>query len=247
MMVYRYCNIILFIISFVSIVDSCSLSPFDIRIDHHKVDTINDLIINTPRPKFSWKIPISNNASQRNINQIAYQIQLQSIKLTAKDTFYEWDSKQIFSSQSIDVPFGSDIDLFSSRYYRLRIRIWIRNCDEGSEWTKWIEFRTSIFNLNDYIRKNDNLIWIGSTKLHMNELRKEFNLSNISPLKSAIVYMTGIGYYQFYLNGKQVDPSRKLDPGWTTYEKRTLLVSYDVTSNITVRYTHLFSLKRIFV
>jgi hypothetical protein len=36
------------------------------------------------------------------------------------------------------------------------------------------------------------------------------------------------------LNGKNVDPSRKLDPGWTTYEKRTLLASYDVTANITV-------------
>ena len=71
------------------------------------------------------------------------------------------------------------------------------------------------------------------TDINMNELRKEFNVSNTSPVKSAIVHMTGIGYYEFYLNGYKVDPSRKLDPGWTTYEKRTLIVSYDVTSNIT--------------
>jgi alpha-L-rhamnosidase len=69
----------------------------------------------------------------------------------------------------------------------------------------------------------------------MNELRKEFNVPNTSPVKSAIVYITGIGYYEFYLNGKNVDPSRKLDPGWTAYEKRTLLASFDVTPNITVR------------
>jgi hypothetical protein len=46
--------------------------------------------------------------------------------------------------------------------------------------------------------------------------------------------MCGLGYYQFYLNSNNVDPSRKLDPGWTTYNKRTLFVSFDVTANITV-------------
>ena len=53
----------------------------------------------------------------------------------------------------------------------------------------------------------------------MNELRKEFIVPNTSPIKSAIVYISGIGYYELYLNGNKVDPSRKLDPGWTTYEK----------------------------
>ena len=83
---------------------------------------------------------------------------------------------------------------------------------------------------------NADLLWIGSTEIIMNELRKEFNVPNTSPLKSAIVYMSGLGYYEFYLNGNKVDPSRKLDPGWTTFQKRTLLVSYDVTPNITVRH-----------
>jgi alpha-L-rhamnosidase len=73
----------------------------------------------------------------------------------------------------------------------------------------------------------------------MNELRKEFMVPNTSPIKSAIVYISGIGYYELYLNGNKVDPSRKLDPGWTSYEIRTLVVSYDVTANITVRISFL--------
>ena len=68
----------------------------------------------------------------------------------------------------------------------------------------------------------------------MNELRKEFTIPNTSPVKSAIVYITGLGYYELYINGYKVDPSRRLDPGWTSYEKRILVVSYDLTSNITV-------------
>lgn len=71
----------------------------------------------------------------------------------------------------------------------------------------------------------------------MNELRKEFIVPNTSPLKSAIVYLSGMGYYQFYFNGHNVDPSRKLDPGWTPYERRTLFVSFDLTSNITVNFS----------
>jgi alpha-L-rhamnosidase len=85
------------------------------------------------------------------------------------------------------------------------------------------------------LTENTTALWIGSTKINMNELRKEFTVPNTSPIKSAIVYITGIGYYELYVNGKRVDPSRKLDPGWTDYEIRTLIVSYDLTGNITVR------------
>jgi hypothetical protein len=62
-----------------SISDAHFSSPSDIRIDHHKVDTTGDLIINTPRPRFSWKFSLSNDIFQRNIEQRAYQIQLESL------------------------------------------------------------------------------------------------------------------------------------------------------------------------
>ncbi len=47
-------------------------SPFDVRIDHYKVDTTHDLVINTPKPQFSWKIPPANNRLHQNVQQIAY-------------------------------------------------------------------------------------------------------------------------------------------------------------------------------
>ena len=84
------------------------------------------------------------------------------------------------------------------------------------------------------MKNNENVHWIGSTEIYMNELRKEFNITNDSPIRSAIALISGLGYYELYLNGQNVDPSRKLDPGWTTYEKRTLFVSFDLTSNVKV-------------
>ncbi|CAF0976733.1 unnamed protein product [Rotaria sordida] len=41
--------------------------------------------------------------------------------------------------------------------------------------------------------------------------------------------MSGMGYGTLYVNGINVDPSRRLDPGWTTYTQRVLYVSYDIT------------------
>jgi alpha-L-rhamnosidase len=218
-----------------SVVDGQSPSPFDIRIDHHKVDTTRDLIINTPRPQFSWKNRVLDNVLNRNVEQKAYQIQLESTKLSQREKLFRWDSERVASSQSIHVPYTGRADLLPSTYYRLRIRVWLSNSAEASKWTDWIQFRTPIFNLHQHLKSNADLLWIGSTKINMNELRKEFSVPNTSPVKSAIVYISGLGYYEFYLNGNKVDPSRKLDPGWTTYEKRTLLASFDVTSNITVR------------
>jgi len=225
-----YC---LTIISLWSIVNGRLSSPFDIRLDNYKIDTTRDLVINTPRPKFSWKIPFSDDVNQRNVYQTSYQIQLESIELTKKDQEHKWDSEITISSQSIHVPYEGKSDLFPSRYYRFRIRVWTSDANEPSQWTDWIQFRTTIFNLHEYLTSNADLLWIGSTKINMNELRKEFTVPNTSPIKSALVYICGLGYYELYVNGKNVDPSRKLDPGWTTYEKRSLLVSFDVTANIT--------------
>jgi alpha-L-rhamnosidase len=231
-----YCSALLILFLW-SIVDANPPSPFDVRVDHHKVDTTRDLVINTPRPRFSWKIPVSDDILHRNVQQVAYQIQLQSTKLSQGEKQFQWNSERVISSQSTHVPYTGQTDLLPSTYYRFRIRVWLTNSEEASKWTNWIQFRTPIFNLHEYIKTNADLIWIGSTKINMNELRKEFSVPNASPIKSAIVYISGLGYYEFYLNGNRVDPSRKLDPGWTTYEKRTLLASYDVTANITVRHS----------
>jgi alpha-L-rhamnosidase len=234
MLCLSYCNTI-FILLLWSIVDGHLPSPFDVRIDHHKVEITHDLVINTPRPRFSWKIRVLDNQSQRNVQQTAYQMQLQSIKLTQRDKQFEWDSKRVVSAQSIHVLYTDKNDLLPSTYYRFRVRVWTTNSEEPTEWTDWIKFRTPIFNLHEYLTQNSTALWIGSTGINMNELRKEFTVPETSPIRSAIVYISGIGYYELYLNGNKVDPSRKLDPGWTTYYLRTLIVSYDLTPNITVR------------
>ncbi len=59
--------------------------------------------------------------------------------------------------------------------------------------------------------------------------RKSFNASK--KVVSARLYVSGIGYYEAYLNGNKVG-DHVLDPGWTSYEKQVLYAVYDVTKQL---------------
>lgn len=103
------------------------------------------------------------------------------------------------------------------------------------------------------VRSNFNGSWIGSTAIRMNQLRKEFTVPSevclqlgvvgcrastcggLLQVSSAFVYATGIGYFELSLNGQAADPSRKLDPGWTTYQKTVLYSTFNVSSLVKVR------------
>ncbi len=226
--------ITLFLLLFCYVVCAQWPSPYDVRIDHYKVETTRDLIINTPRPRFSWKVPISNDISQRNVQQTSYQLQLESTTATQQHAPWKWDSERVVSAQSTHVPYTGQFELLPATNYRFRVRIWTTLSKQPTEWTNWIRFRTPIFNLHEHLTQNADILWIGSTQINMNELRKEFLVPSMSAIRSAIVYISGIGYYELYINGYNVDPSRKLDPGWTTYEIRTLFASFDLTANVTV-------------
>ncbi len=60
-------------------------------------------------------------------------------------------------------------------------------------------------------------------------LRKEFTIAK--KISRARVYVSGLGYYELRLNGQRVG-DHVLDPGWTTYSKRVLYSTYDVTEQL---------------
>lgn len=64
------------------------------------------------------------------------------------------------------------------------------------------------------------------TRLASRMLRKEFTVERV-PL-SAHVYISGLGYYELYINGRKVG-NDVLAPGLTDYDKRVFYVTYEVT------------------
>lgn len=55
---------------------------------------------------------------------------------------------------------------------------------------------------------------------------KAFRLER--PIKSARAYISGLGYYELFINGRRVG-DQVLDPGYTHYGKRVQVVTHDVT------------------
>ena len=62
-------------------------------------------------------------------------------------------------------------------------------------------------------------------------VRRDFDVASGTggkEIASARAYVTGLGYYKLFLNGKRVG-DHELDPGFTVYDKTTLYATYDVT------------------
>ena len=67
----------------------------------------------------------------------------------------------------------------------------------------------------------------GKTRLAARYLRKEFNIRN--KVASAKLYISGLGQYSVYINGKEVAAEEILKPALSDYRKRVYFNAYDVT------------------
>lgn len=112
--------------------------------------------------------------------------------------------------------------------YFMRVRIW-DNYGEECPW-QTTEFLTALQHKEEW--KADFIT--AEAKEDREEapgtaVRKEFSATK--PIKEAFLVSTAYGLYQVYLNGKRVGCD-ELAPGWTSYHKRLLYQSYDVTGLI---------------
>ena len=197
--------------------------PHTVRIDHRLVSTHPDLVLDSHHPAFDWQLsgevdPVALTP-HTNVTQLAYRI----FVTRADGDIPHWDSRRVPSSQSTHVvydgpPFTSDTT------YTYALMYW-SSTGAVSGWAKG-QFRTGLFSPQDWQGQ-----WIGSDVLSMSQLRRTFRLPS-SAVRATIFY-SGLGYSELWLDGKKVDPSRVLDPGWTQYYRRSLYVSFDLTTALT--------------
>jgi alpha-L-rhamnosidase len=186
--------------------DSGPLAPTSLRCEYLE----NPMGVDMAKPRFFWVL----GHTDRGQVQSAYQILVSTDPgAGAGDT---WDSGKVASAKSIQVPFAGKA-LESGKAYFWKVKSWDREGRE-SPWSAVARFDTGLLNKSDWKGA-----WIGGK----NQLRKEFALKG--RVKRALAHIAGLGYYELRLNGRKAG-NRVLDPAWTTYEKRVLYVTYDVTS-----------------
>ena len=189
------------------------LSVADLRCEYRS----NPLGIDTPRPRFSWKL----QSDRRGTVQAAYQLQVDTHPdfLTAM-----WDTDKVESDASIQLEYAGD-ELEPRTRYHVRVRVW-DNYGEVSKWQAGT-FETAMLGSPwqaewitcDLPKDPPDHIppWI---------LRRWFTVEK--PVRRARAYATALGLYSLSINGKPADDTL-LNPGWTSYNHWLQYQTYDVT------------------
>ncbi|MGE6598093.1 family 78 glycoside hydrolase catalytic domain [Bacillus proteolyticus] len=174
---------------------------------------INPIGIDSKAVKISWQLE-SNN---RNVKQRAYQLQV------AKDKDFEnivFDSQKVETDQSLHIPINSFLYRTETRYF-YRVKVW-DNHEEESSWSKVAFWETGL--------QSDNWTgnWIAAKKERTQVMSFNKNIFIKKLVKKARLYITSLGLYEAAINGERIGESY-FTPGWTSYDKRVLYQTFDIT------------------
>jgi alpha-L-rhamnosidase len=195
--------------------------------------------------RFSWVM----ESDARGQAQGAYHLEVASshaaLLAGQADT---WDSGRVGGRDSLLVPYAGP-PLAPGRAYYWRVRLE----DAGRRLTDWsapARFVTALADAADWGEAR----WIGYEDMPARErvvpgihglvdpsrhprlkrpvvplLRRVFLVRK--PVAQALLFVTGLGHYEAYLNGEKVG-DRFLAPGWTDYDETVLYDAHDVTAQV---------------
>jgi len=178
----------------------------------------NPLGIDEATPRFNWRV----ESRGRGWKQTAYKIFVAEEYENYINNKFVWESEIIKSDMSINVEFkGSNLKPKTKYYWN--VQVW-DNFGGSALSTQINWFETGIMDTNWDAE------WIGGGEVYLSTwnllFRKEFDVNK--KIKSARAYISGLGFYELYLNGSKVG-DHVLDPGQTDYEARVFYVTYDIT------------------
>ena len=179
----------------------------------------NPLGIDVATPRFTWEISAGHNGKQTACRlNVATSPQL--LKRGKADV---WKSRRVNTDISRMVYQGPALQAHTRYYWQ--VEVW----SNGRKLTSEVaSFETAKLSITDW----HDAKWISDTfdkefrKAPL--LRKSISLEEKN-IKNARLYVSGVGYYEFFINGAHVS-DRKLEPGYTHFDKRVLYSTYDVTS-----------------
>jgi alpha-L-rhamnosidase len=187
--------------------------------------------IDVVQPRLSWQI--QSNASD--VKQTAYQIivasTLENLNANKADL---WDSGKVTSNESINIIYkGKPLENRQNAFWK--VIVWtnkeeIKSAENAhfsigiltySDWksTRWIGY--------EKLAKDDSISQF--SRLSARYLRKGIDLKK--PVKSAKVYIMGMGLYELYINGNKIG-DQVLAPVPTDYTKNVKYNVFDVTSQL---------------
>ena len=181
--------------------------------------------IDALQPRLSWAL----ESPRRGQMQTAYQILVaSSLEKLTKERGDKWDSGKLDSDQSVNVVYKGK-ELASGERCWWKVRVWDKD-GKASAFSEPATFEMGLLKQSDWQGQ-----WIEAAQ-HISAplFRREFAISG--DIKRARAYISGLGYYELYINGKKVS-DHVLDPATTYYNNdqpfelgsRVLYATHDVT------------------
>lgn len=189
----------------------------DARVEYH----VNPLGIDNLQPRFFWKL----KSEKKNIKQTAWRILACS---EPEESAIIWDSGKVESDCSQQILWDGP-QLHSGQRVYWKILVEAANTEEQiSAQSQWNFFEMGLLESSDWKGK-----WIepGEQEDYLNfqpapYLRKAFVVRE--NLKTARIYQTAHGLYEFWLNGS-LGTEDLFKPGFTSYHNRLQYQVYDIT------------------
>jgi len=181
----------------------------------------NPLGVDSPNPRFSWKLEDNTPGT----SQEAYQIFVSTDSAKVANSIGgSWNSGRIFSGSILTQYNGEELQPFTKYFWT--VAVW--NNRGERKLSSVASFETGMMGIGNWTGA-----WISDDKdIHEKAapyFRKEFKAEK--KIKSARAYVAAAGLYELYLNGKKVG-DHVLDPIYTRFDRRNLYVTYDVTAQL---------------
>ena len=184
--------------------------------------------IDDENPEFGWQI----KSELKNISQKSYRILVaSSLEFLNKNIGDIWDSKLLKSGDSQWIKYrGKKLKNNTAYYWKVKS---VTNAG-NTGWSKYSMWRMGLLSESKWsgrwIGLDRSFPWDSETtwsKLSARYYRKDFEIDK--KIDEATLYISGLGLYDLYLNGKKVG-DQVLSPAPTDYRKRVLYNCFDVKS-----------------
>lgn len=172
----------------------------------------NPICVPLERVRFSWMA----EASTRDQRQNAYQILVKS----EKNAEIVWDSGKTICDATAGITYNGKALRPRSKYF-WQVKIW-SDTGESSDFCAPQSFETTLSS-----QEWEEVKWIGANVKGLPLFRKNFTVEK-KEITRARVYVSGLGFYELTLNGKQVS-DEMLNPMVTRYHKKYFYNAYDIT------------------
>ncbi len=196
----------------------------------------NPQVLDAANPRLSWVNELKDE-SLRGEYQTAWQVCVASSKEKLLSGEYDmWNSGKVKEESTPYIIYKGN-KLQSTKTYWWRVRVW-NSKGKVSEWSEPACWTMGLLNEEEWKAKWIGAPWEGEVAREYVEgnpyypaplLRKSFNINK--EIKEAKVFVTGLGYFELYINGKKVGED-VLSPNQTNYDKRHTLLDANRTIKV---------------